>query len=72
MPYDIVSKEVTPVYETLKGWKEDLTKLASMDNIPNELINYIDYLEKALNVPISIVSVGPNRTQTIHRGNVLA
>ncbi|PJC62864.1 MAG: adenylosuccinate synthase, partial [Flavobacteriales bacterium CG_4_9_14_0_2_um_filter_32_27] len=57
MPYDIVSKEVTPVYETLKGWKEDLTKLASMDNIPNELINYIDYLEKALNVPISIVSV---------------
>jgi len=36
MPYDIVSKEVTPVYETLKGWKEDLTKLASMDNIPNE------------------------------------
>ena len=72
MPYDIVSKEVTPVYETLKGWKEDLTKLASMDNIPNELINYIDYLEKALNVPISIVSVGPDRTQTIHRGNVLA
>lgn len=72
MPYDIVSKEVKPVYTALKGWKKDLTKLASINDVPQELTAYIEYLEQELNVPITIVSVGPDRTQTIYRENVLA
>lgn len=71
MPYDIVSKDVIPVYETLKGWKKDLTTLSLIDQLPSELIAYINYLENALNIPITIVSVGPDRTQTIHRKNIL-
>lgn len=72
MPYDIVSKEVKPIYTALKGWKKDLTKLASINDVPQELTAYIEYLEQELNVPITIVSVGPDRTQTIYRENMLA
>ncbi|MDF1672807.1 MAG: adenylosuccinate synthase [Vicingaceae bacterium] len=72
MPYDIVSKEVTPVYKELPGWKTDLTKLSSIEEIPSELNSYVEYLEQELNVPITIVSVGPDRKQTLMRGKVLA
>lgn len=72
MPYDIVSKKVEPIYVEMKGWKTDLTKLASINQLPIELNQYIEYLEQELNVPISIVSVGPDRTQTLMRDKVFA
>ncbi|MBX2960197.1 MAG: adenylosuccinate synthase [Flavobacteriales bacterium] len=72
MPYDIVSKKVEPIYVEMKGWKTDLTKLASINQLPTELNQYIEYLEQELNVPISMVSVGPDRTQTLMRDKVLA
>lgn len=72
MPYDIVSTDVKPVYTELPGWKTDLTKLSSIEEIPSELNNYVEYLEQELNVPITIVSVGPDRKQTLMRGKVLA
>lgn len=72
MPYDIVSKKVEPIYVEMKGWKTDLTKLASINQLPVELNQYIEYLEQELNVPISIVSVGPDRTQTLMRDKVFA
>ena len=71
MPYDIVSTEVTPVYKEVKGWKTDLTKLSLIDQIPSELNDYVEYLEQELNVPITIVSVGPDRKQTLMRESVL-
>jgi len=71
MPYDIVSQDVEPVYVEHKGWKTDLTQLSSIDEIPSELNDYIEYLERELNVPITIVSVGPNRKQTLLRQNIL-
>lgn len=67
LPYNIEPENVTPVYVDLKGWAQDLTKLASADKLPSELMDYIAFLEKELEVPITIVSVGPDRTQTIHR-----
>lgn len=67
LPYNIESNNVTPVYTDLKGWKQDLTKMNTADQLPKTLMTYIEYLEKELNVPIKIVSVGPDRTQTIHR-----
>lgn len=70
-PYDISNNEVTPVYKELDGWQEDLTGLSSVDQLPKELINYIEYLEKELEIPIAIVSVGPDRTQTLIRDNEL-
>jgi len=72
MPYDIVSTEVKPVYKEIRGWKTDLTKLSSINEIPQALNEYIEYLEQELSVPITIVSVGPDRTQTLLRESVLA
>ncbi len=67
LPYDIDSAYVTPVYQEFKGWAKDLTQMTKAEQLPSALIAYIDFLEKALNVPITIVSVGPDRKQTIHR-----
>lgn len=66
-PYNIEAENVTPIYTEMKGWKEDLTQMSSADQLPKSLNDYIDFLEKELEVPIKIVSVGPDRTQTIHR-----
>jgi len=66
-PYNIEAENVTPVYSEMNGWKEDLTKMTTVDQFPKALNEYIAFLEKELEVPIKIVSVGPDRTQTIHR-----
>ena len=66
-PFNIEAENVTPVYSEMDGWKEDLTKMTSADQLPKALNEYIDFLEKELEVPIKIVSVGPDRTQTILR-----
>jgi len=65
-PFDINDVEIEPVYESMKGWKTDLTKLRSMEEAPQELVDYVAYLEKQLEVPITTVSVGPDRTQTLN------
>ncbi|MCL4171468.1 UNVERIFIED_CONTAM: hypothetical protein GTU68_026224, partial [Idotea baltica] len=67
LPYNIEPENVTPIYTEVKGWEEDLTKMSSDNQLPETLNAYIDFLEKELEVPIKIVSVGPDRTQTIHR-----
>lgn len=67
LPYNIEEKNVTPIYTEMAGWKEDLTKMTATSQFPKALQEYIDFLEKELEVPIKIVSVGPDRTQTIHR-----
>ena len=66
-PYDICDEKIEPVYIELKGWKEDLTQLDSIDQIPSQLNDYIEFLESELETPITIVSVGPNRNQTLIR-----
>ena len=62
-----VEGEVKPVYSELPGWKCDLTHMTSEDEFPEEFNNYISFLEEELEVPIRIVSVGPDREQTIER-----
>ena len=66
-PYDISPELVTPIYTELDGWSEDLTQLGNAEQLPETLNAYIDFLEKELETPIKIVSVGPDRTQTIFR-----
>ena len=61
------SDNLKPIYKEIEGWKEDLTNLNNLDNAPQALHNYINWLEKTLETPITIVSVGPNRTQTLHK-----
>ena len=67
LPYNIESKSVSPVYTDFKGWVEDLTSMNSAETLPESLINYIEFLEDELQIPIKIVSVGPDRKQTIFR-----
>lgn len=67
LPYDIKNLEIKPVYIEMDGWKTDLTKITSMNQAPKEFSDYIAYLETELDVPVTIVSVGPDREQTILR-----
>jgi adenylosuccinate synthase len=66
-PYDIDGLTIKPIYKELKGWKTDLTKIRTMAEAPKEFLDYITYLEGELDVPVSILSVGPDREQTIIR-----
>jgi adenylosuccinate synthase len=70
-PYNI-DDSVEPVYIEKKGWNVDTTKITNESEFPNELVDYIAYLEAELETPISIVSVGPDRSQTIQRNKVMA
>lgn len=67
LPYNIEPENVSPIYSEFECWKEDLTKMREPSQFPKELNDYIDFLEKELEIPIKVVSVGPDRTQTIHR-----
>ncbi|SHJ52426.1 adenylosuccinate synthase [Aquimarina spongiae] len=67
LPYNIEPENVTPIYTEMKGWSEDLTQMTEASQLPKELNEYIAFLEKELETPITIVSVGPDRKQTIHR-----
>ena len=67
LPFSIEPENVTPVYHEIKGWQEDLTQMTSEEDFPTPFNDYIAYLEKELETPIKIVSVGPDRKQTIFR-----
>ncbi|MBZ9631333.1 adenylosuccinate synthase [Salegentibacter sp. LM13S] len=67
LPYNIEPENVTPVYTEIKGWAADLTGMTKADELPKELIDYVEFLEKELEIPIKVVSVGPDRKQTIER-----
>lgn len=65
LPYELVNEKITPVYTELKGWNTSL-KNATSTKMPAELSAYISFLQKELEVPITLISTGPDRLQTIH------
>jgi len=64
VPFDTAAA-IEPVYTVLKGWNCDLMEISSFNQLPIELLNYIKFIENEVNVPFSIVSVGPDRDQTL-------
>ncbi|HEX3007785.1 MAG TPA: adenylosuccinate synthetase, partial [Bacteroidales bacterium] len=66
IPYDVNAK-IEPVYKEFKGWKNDITKVGKVEELPVELLDYIKFIEKEAGVPVTIVSVGPDRTQTVFK-----
>jgi adenylosuccinate synthase len=66
-PYNIEPENVEPIYTEVDGWAEDLTEMSKDSQMPKALNDYIEFLEKELEIPITIVSVGPDRKQTIFR-----
>lgn len=67
LPYSTEAPLLTPVYKEMPGWKEDLTGMTKASELPEALMSYIHFLEQELEVPVRIVSVGPDRKQTILR-----
>jgi adenylosuccinate synthase len=65
--FEITDTEVKPVYKLMKGWHCSLADVRSYDEFPDALKDYVSYLEEELKVPIKLVSVGPDRVQTIMR-----
>ena len=64
VPFDTFA-EIEPVYKEFKGWKRDLTKITDESELPFEFMNYVRFIEKETGVPVKIISVGPDRDQTI-------
>jgi adenylosuccinate synthase len=71
VPYEIVNEKIIPIYEEMAGWNVPL-KGNTVESLPSELNDYIKFLETELEVPITLVSTGPDRTQTIHRSLAIA
>ncbi|NEM99739.1 adenylosuccinate synthase [Pontibacter burrus] len=72
LPHSLEADELEPVYEELPGWRVDLNKIDSVDELPDAFRNYLTYIESHLHVPITIVSVGPDRKSTLKREAVKA
>lgn len=64
MPYDI-SEGIEPVFETFPAWKEDLTGIRDRDDLPAKILDYIAWIEEKMGLPITVLSVGPDREQTL-------
>ena len=64
-PYNIEEENIEPIYTEVPGWKKDLTKVSSSSEFPENLNKYVEYIEKETGIKIEVVSVGPDRTQTI-------
>lgn len=65
MPYDLDNDQVTPVYKSFEGWSEDLTEVTAYAELPQAIKTYVEFIEKEVGLPIDIVSVGPDRKQTL-------
>ena len=66
-PFSVDSKKIKPIYTEFKGWDEDISKIKKESSFPKTFMDYVSYIENELQVPIAIISVGPDRTQTIIR-----
>ena len=67
LPFSLSDSSLEPIYEELDGWNEDICKITDYDSLPLNFKNYINYLEEKLKLKIKIISVGPDRKQTIFR-----
>ncbi len=69
LPFDLSDKSIEPVYKDFEGWAEDLSEIREHEALPKPFKIYLDFLEKELGVPITIISLGPKRKQSITRPN---
>ncbi|MBL7876092.1 MAG: adenylosuccinate synthase [Cyclobacteriaceae bacterium] len=69
LPYEIVNEKIVPIYHELPGWQTPITGTSEAD-LPHNLLSYISFLERSLNVPISLISIGPDRSQTVLRSKI--
>jgi adenylosuccinate synthase len=65
VPYEISTEEILPQYTSRKGWKTDITKIKEINELPAAFLDYIRFVEELTGVPVTIISIGPDRQQTI-------
>jgi adenylosuccinate synthase len=66
-PFDLSDRGLEPVYQEMKGWNQPLDKIKSFDTLPLPLSDYINFIEKETGIPVEMVSVGPDRIQTLRK-----
>jgi len=71
VPYDMAATDIEPVFETLKGWHKSLARIHTFKDMPGELKQYVEFIEKQTGVRVSMVSIGPDRSQTIIKEGAL-
>ena len=67
LPFDLNSENIKPIYKSFKGWTEDISKISKDSDLPIELQDYVSFIEEFVEVPIKLISVGPDRSETIYR-----
>ena len=67
LPFDLNSENIEPIFKTFKGWSEDISKVTKEEELPIELLEYVSFIEEFVKVPIKLISVGPDRSETIYR-----
>lgn len=67
LPYDLERQSIVPVYKEFEGWPYPLSDIQTFDELPASFQHYVGFVEKYLNVPVSIISVGPEREQLVHK-----
>lgn len=72
LPYNVEDDQLEAVYTELPGWNDDLTDLDNYEQAPDALKNYVRFVEEHIGVPVNIISVGPDRKQTIVRKSLVS
>jgi adenylosuccinate synthase len=65
LPFEISQKDIKPVYQIRKGWKVNLPEISELNNLPGDFKSYLTYIETEVETPITVISLGPDRSQTI-------
>jgi len=71
VPYDMSDTDIVPIFTRVKGWNKNLKGVTSFNNMPEELDQYVDFIEKQTGVQISMVSIGPDRSETLIKEGAL-
>ena len=73
MPFnENLQKIISPIYKTMSGWQSSTFGITEWSDLPENAQNYINYIEEVIETKISIISTGPERSQTIDRNNILS
>jgi len=67
LPFDLLNTNVEPIYKEFQGWNTQLNHASAFEQLPEQLVKYIHYLEDELNLPITMISTGPDRIATLQR-----
>ena len=67
LPFDLNIGNIKPIYKSFKGWAQDISKISKDEDLPIELHNYVSFIQDFVGVPIKLISVGPDRSETIYR-----